>query len=68
MKFVEKNSILKKINEFSEGVTNLLFLEVTNLTNLANRYPNGDGMEHIKIGLRQKKLSPGGMGAVRLIR
>ena len=62
VKFVEKNSILKKINELSRREEyhgfflshGFEFLEVTNLTNLANGYPNGDGMEQIKIGLRQK--------------
>ena len=76
VKFVDKNSILKKINELSRREEyhgfilshEFVFWEVTNLTNLANGYPDGDGMEQIKIGLRQKKLSPGGWGAVRLIR
>ena len=62
MKFVEKNSILKKINELSRREEyhgfilshEFVILEVTNLTNLANGYPNGDGMEQIKIGLRKK--------------
>ena len=53
MKFVEKNSILKKINEFHE----FEFLEVTNLTNLANGYPNGDGMEEIKLGFAKKTIA-----------
>ena len=58
VKFVEKNSILKKINEFH----GFEFLEVTNLTNLTNGYPNGDGMEQIKIGLRKKTIA-GRMGS-----